>query len=109
MVAGWGNIVSGLLLRGYKANSATVIIAIIIVCLQAVGLSGWVFWVQRRRATYTPKPSWAKAADGDDDSFALSTSDDDENDDEDGNEAGDDKDETARLKGRDSLSLDEKR
>ena len=108
MVAGWGNIVSGLLLRGYKANSATVIIAIIIVCLQAVGLSGWVFWVQRRRVTYTPKPSWAKAADGDDDSFALSTSD-DENDDEEGNEAEDDKDETTRLKGRDSLSLDEKR
>ena len=105
MVAGWGNIVSGLLLRGYKI--ATVLIAIIIVCLQAVGLSGWVFWVQRRRANYTPKPSWAKAAD-DDDSLALSTSD-DENDGEDGNEAEDDKDETARLKGRDSLSMDEKR
>ena len=105
MVAGWGNIVSGLLLRGYKKNSSTVIIAVGAVCLQAVGLSGWTFWVQRRRAKYIPKPSWAKAAD--DDSFALSTSD-DENDNEGDNEAEDDTKETARLKGHDSFSLDEK-
>ena len=105
IVAGCGNIVSGLLLRGYKKNSATIIIAVGAVCLQAVGLNGWIFWVQRSRANYTPKPSWAKAADND--SFALSTSD-DENDDEGDNEAADDTKETVRLKGHDSFPLDEK-
>lgn len=102
MVAGWGNVVSGLLLRGYKKNSAIVIIVIIIVCLQAVGLGGWTYRVQRQRAEYEPKPSWAKAGD---DTFALSTSD-DENDDDDDDEAKDEATETTR--GRDSMTLDEK-
>lgn len=102
MVAGWGNVVSGLLLRGYKKNSAIVIIVIIIVCMQAVGLSGWTYRVQRNRTEYEPKPSWAKA---EDDSFALSTSD-DEIDDDDDDEAKDEVNETAR--GRASMSLGEK-
>lgn len=102
MVGGWGNVVTGVLLRGYKKNSAIVIVVIIIVCLQAAGLSGWTYRVQRKRAKYEPKPSWTKVGD---DTFALSTSD-DETDDDDDDEAKDEASESAR--GRDSSSLDEK-
>ena len=104
MVAGWENVVSGLLLRGYKTNSAIVVIVMVFVCLQAVGLSGWVFWAQRKRAGYTPKPSWAMVGD---DTFALSASD-EENDDDEDDGAKDEANEAARFKGNDSLSLDEK-
>jgi len=112
MVAGWGNVIGGLLLRGYKKNDTIVVFVTVATCLQAVGLSGWVFWMQRSGTKYTPKPSWAKA---NNEAFALSTTDDesdDEGDDknedkiEDQDEEKDEAGETARLNGRDSLSLD---
>ena len=106
MVAGWGNAVSGLLLCGYKKNSAIVVIVIVFVCLQAVGLSGWTFRVQRKRAEYTPKLSWAKVGG---DTFALSTSDDEnDDDDDDGDRPEDEANESTRLRDGDSPSLDEK-
>lgn len=80
MVGGWSNVVSGLLLRGFGKSSAIVVAVTVAVCMEAVGLSGWVWWVQRRRARYIPKASWAKEDEG---SFALSTSDDDDDDDAD--------------------------
>ena len=105
MVAGWGNAVGGLLLRGYRKNSPLLVIVIILVCLQAVGLSAWTFRLQRKRTEYTPKPSWAKV---ERDNFALSTSDDEnENDDDDGGKAEDEANESTHLRDRHSPSFDE--
>ena len=104
MAAGWGNVVSGLLLRGFKRNNALVVIVIVVVCLQAVGLNGWAFWARKKRAGYMPTPSWTKA---EDDTFALSTSD-DENDDDKDDAAEDEASEAAGLRGNDWSSPDEK-
>lgn len=104
VVAGWGNVVSGLLLRGHKKNSAMVAIVAVVVCLQAVGLSGWALWAQRIRAGYTPKPSWTKAEDH---TFALSISD-DENDEDEDDGAKDEANEAACFKGNESSSLDKR-
>ena len=104
MAAGWVNVVSGLLLRGEKKDDVLVVIVIVVVCLQAVGLNGWVFWTRKKRAGYTPKPSWTKA---EDDTFALSTSD-DENDEDEDDGAKDEASEAAALRGNDWSSPDEK-
>ena len=108
MVAGWGNAVGGLSLRGYRKNSPPVVIVSVFVCLQAVGLSAWTFRRQRNQAEYTPKPSWAKV---EGDGFALSTSDDEnENDDNDndGGRAEDEAIESTRLRDYHSQSLNKK-
>ena len=108
MVAGSGNAVGGLLLRGYRKNSPSVIIVIVLVSLQAIGLSAWTFRLRGKRAEYTPKPSWAKV---EGDGFALSTGDDeDENDDNDnnGSRAEDEANESTRLRDYHSPSLSKK-
>ncbi|TVY90401.1 hypothetical protein LAWI1_G004725 [Lachnellula willkommii] len=85
MIAGCSNILSGLFLRGYMASSAIVVLSIVVMCSQAMGLSGWIYCVQRKKkAEYTPNNiAWAKV---DEDSFALTNSDDEDMD-------GDDKSE----------------
>ena len=110
MVAGWGNAVGGLLLRRYRKNSPPVVIAIVYVCLQAVGLSAWTFRRQRKRAEYTPKPSWAKV---EGDGFALSASDDEDEDDDDDNDndgarVEDEANKSSRLRDYHSQSLNKK-
>lgn len=94
MVAGWCNVVSGLLLRGQKPTSAAVITIEVVACLQAVGLTWVLVWKRSERAEYTPKPTWAN--NDDDGTFALSASDDE-----------DEMEETAYLQPRDSGSLEE--
>ncbi len=95
MIAGWSNIVTGLLLRGYTQGSPLVAISIVIICLQGVGLSWWKFWSQREQAKYVPTPSWTKE---DDDTFALSITDDED----DQMEEKDERDEIAHLQRQDS-------
>jgi hypothetical protein len=70
MLAGWGNIVTGLLLRGYEFTSGLVVSVEVIVCLQALGFGWWVVWRERKygKGKYTPKPTWAEIAEG---HFAL--------------------------------------
>ena len=73
MLCGWTNIISGLFLRGYSRKSAIVVVAIVIVSLQAVGFGAWALWAQRKQAKYPPKPSWREDGASD---FALCSSDD---------------------------------
>ena len=95
MSAGWFNVVSGLLLRRYNSRSAIVVMAIVTVSFEVLGLTGWMyFWVWRKQAKYTPKPTWAKPENG---SFALSTSDDEDDEEEEQEETKDEIDETSRL------------
>ena len=91
MMAGWGNVVSGLLLRGHKPTSAGVITIEVVGCLQAVGLTWLLVWKRREGAEYTAKPAWVNK--DNDENFALSTSDDE-----------DEMEETAHLQPRDSDS-----
>ena len=88
--------------------TVAIVVVIVFVCLQAVGLSAWTFQLQRRRAEYTPKLSWAKV---EGDSFALSTSDDEnENivvDNDDGDKAEDEANQSTHLRDRHSPSFDE--
>lgn len=80
MGTGWANIVGGLLLRGYKASSGTVVVAILFVCLEALGLTGWVLWKRREKVRSVPKPAWTKIGE---DTFALSASDEEDDVDDD--------------------------
>jgi hypothetical protein len=90
MVAGWSNVVSGLLLRGYKQSSPAVIIIGMIGLLQAIGMIWWVAWMRRAQTKYDLQPA---LADSDEENFALSASDDEH-----------EKDETDYLQPRDSIS-----
>jgi hypothetical protein len=102
MVSGWCNIVSGLLLRGHKKNSSIVIFAAATALLQALALSVWVIWVQRKRSNNTSKPTWARAP-VDEDTFTLYDSDGGEEGDRESGETlekeTDMSDERARLRG----------
>jgi hypothetical protein len=90
MVAGWSNVVSGLLLRGYKQSSPAVIIIGMIGLLQAIGMIWWIAWTRRAQTKYDLQPA---LADSDEENFALSASDDEH-----------EKDETDYLQPRDSIS-----
>ncbi|KAH0541628.1 hypothetical protein FGG08_003918 [Glutinoglossum americanum] len=52
MAAGWTNLVTGMLLRGYPG--ACVIVMVIVVCVEMLGLTFWVWWAYRRSAPQMP-------------------------------------------------------
>jgi Cytochrome domain of cellobiose dehydrogenase len=91
MVAGWSNLVSGMVLRGYQ--QLCIIIMAIAVSLELAGLSFFVWW-KYRRSTQKDKAEGFKAPWRKDDEnnkyFALGTAD-DEDDDEDSASGGDEK------------------
>lgn len=93
VVAGWVNVGTGLVLRGYGKKSPVFVTAMGIACLEGVALGVWLFWaeVRRRRKQVSSgvDPAWAKLNDND---FVVGESDDEsENDgEEDGKKTGGD-------------------
>ena len=45
MIAGWSNLVTGMLFRGYKV--LCVVIMAVVVCTELIGLTFWIWWRQR--------------------------------------------------------------
>ena len=76
MIIGWANIFSGVILRGYSAYSPAAIVAAVCAFSEAVGITGWLFYLRRREVIkYTPKPLWGK---GEEDAFVISSGPDEE-------------------------------
>lgn len=72
MVAGWSNLVTGMLLRGYPGPCIVVVVAV--VCVEMLALSFWVWWAYRRsgqqqefRPAQRKEESYFALADHDDD------------------------------------------
>lgn len=94
MVAGWTNLVTGMLLRGYQTLCIAVMAAA--VSIELIGLTTFVWWRLRRssqearKTTFKPGPAWKM---GDDNKyFALGDSDGEDDEDSDGgNEKGTEK------------------
>jgi hypothetical protein len=81
MVAGWSNLVTGMMLRGW--GTVWIFIMGVTVLTEMVGLSFWVWWRLRRNAkkargvTFKDRPSW-KTEEESNKYFALGEADDEE-------------------------------